>query len=175
MKKSFRQTAGYFAAAAIIFSAIIVFTACFGNTTKTQEASGSSSIDFTLPGLDGNSVTLSSLKGNVVVINFWATWCPPCKAEIPDFIEVYGSYSGGGVKFLGISSEDITLLAGFVENYGINYPVLIDETGSVFKAYGVQAIPQTFIVNPEGELVFEQVGMLSKSQLISAIDGALGK
>jgi peroxiredoxin len=173
MKKNIRQTAAYFTAAAIVFSVIILFTGCIGNTGKNPDASGSNSPDFTLLDLEGNTVTLSSLKGNVVVINFWATWCPPCKAEIPDFIEVYDSYNGKGVEFLGISSEDITLLAGFAEDYGINYPVLIDETGVVFKAYGVQAIPQTFIVNQEGEVVFEQVGMMSKSQLIAAIESAL--
>jgi len=173
MKKNIRKTAGFFAAAVIIFAAIIAFTGCIGNTGKTTQASESGSPDFTLPDLKGNQVTLSSLRGNVVVINFWATWCPPCKAEIPDFIEVYDMYSSRGVEFLGISAEDKNLLEGFAEDYGINYPVLIDETGSVFQAYGVSAIPQTYIVNRKGEIVFKQTGMMSKSQLSSAIDSAL--
>jgi len=161
----------------LVLSAAFLLMGCLKSGDNPGNASGSqpAAKDFTLNDLAGGTVTLSSLKGKVVVLNFWATWCPPCKAEIPDFIEVFDEYKDENVMFLGISSEEAGVLRSFSGIYGINYPVLIDKSGNVFSEWKVTAIPQTFILNAGGEIVFESLGMVSKSQLVSAIDKALGQ
>ena len=130
-------------------------------------------LDFTLNTLEGNEITLSGLKGKVVVLNFWATWCPPCKAEIPDFIEVYSQYKDKGVEFLGVSSEQPSIVSDFAKNFGINYPILIDQSGKVFSAWGINSIPTTFIIDSESNIVYGQVGMMTKEKLTIAIEQVL--
>ncbi len=130
--------------------------------------------DFTLTDLDGNEVSLHDYKGKIVVLNFWATWCPPCQAEIPDFVEVYDDYKDKGVQFFGISDDFDKSLQAFEQQYKINYPTLLDGTpDKVFAEWGIDAIPHTFILDENGKIVFDQLGMMSKDQLVSAIEAAL--
>jgi cytochrome c biogenesis protein CcmG/thiol:disulfide interchange protein DsbE len=146
---------------------LFIFTGCCSLTD-----SGRSSGDFTLKDVNGNEVSLSEYRGEVVVLNFWATWCPPCREEIPDFIEVYDNYKDRGVQFLGVSSEDVNTLKDFISNYGINYTVLVDNEG-VGDDWGIDAIPTTFIIDREGQVVFKTVGMMTRDQLENAIEDAI--
>ena len=128
--------------------------------------------DFKLMDLDGNEMSLSDFAGKIVVLNFWATWCSPCRVEIPYFIEVYNKYKDKGVQFIGVSNEDASTLRSFAEDYNINYPILIDNAG-VIEEWGIRAIPTTFILNKDGKVIFKNIGMMTREQLENNIEDAL--
>ncbi|MFQ6604978.1 MAG: peroxiredoxin family protein [Fidelibacterota bacterium] len=126
--------------------------------------------DFTLADVNGEWVSLSDFKGKVVLLNFWGTWCAPCRREIPDFIKLYDKYNGDGLEIVGItlssgSAEDI---ARFMADWNMNYTILTDikgnETQIVTQNYGqatgrpINGIPTTFIINRQGEIVKAYVG-----------------
>jgi peroxiredoxin len=144
--------------------------------TETAGAQVTYSNDFTLYDLDKNKVSMHDYKGKIVVLNFWATWCPPCQAEIPDFVAVWETYRSKNIQFFGISDDDVNSLADFVKQHKISYPTLIDGSSDrIMQAWGIDAIPHTFILGENGEFVFGQLGMMSKEQLVNALEDALNK
>jgi peroxiredoxin len=130
---------------------------CVCGTKNGAQTQNTNSRDFTLTSLDGEEYTLSALKGNVVFIDFWTTWCPPCRNSIPVLISLYDKYHDQGFIVLGISNESASVLEQFRDEYQMNYPVLVDDK-NVMQTYGVQSIPNMFIFNKEGELAKHQVG-----------------
>jgi len=132
--------------------------------------------DFNLTDLNGKQVTLGSLKGKVVVLNFWASWCPPCKREIPDFIKTYEKFKDKGFVIVGIAvsskPDDVKAL---VKQYNITYPVAM-ASGTVEQDYGpVTAVPTTFIIDKNGNLVpgGKRIGMFSEGELEKVIEPLL--
>ncbi len=131
--------------------------------------------DFTLPDLDGKRYRLSDLKGKVVVINFWATWCPPCRKEIPDLRWIYDEYKDQGVEILGISLDQIdkSQIKKFVKDFKVNYPILHgtqSEHSKILNAYQAgQFLPTTFIIDREGVIRDVLVGMRTKDQFLTSI------
>jgi len=113
---------------------------------------------------DGRTLSLESLKGKIVVINFWATWCPPCRAEIPAFLSIYNKYKRKGLEIVGISLDQKgwDVITPFIKKYKITYPIVLDD-GSVANEYGnIRSIPTTILVNKKGIIVKSHIGSLSE-------------
>lgn len=152
-----------------VVAAILLFSSSAGLFEEDQ--SGRRAADFTLQSTSGETVGLSDLKGKTVVVNFMATWCPSCREEIPELAQLDQEY-GDDVVILSISNEDPATLQEFKENRGAGWTFLVDQQGRVFQEYGVSAIPNNFVVNPEGDIVYHRVGKVSAEELRGAIEGA---
>jgi len=127
---------------------------------------GSVAVDFQLPDLDSQEVSLSDYRGSIVLINFWATWCPPCRSEIPDIEAAYQARRDDGLVVLGVSVEQAPVhVASFVEAMGMSYPVLLDETGAVSRTYRVPGLPLSVFLDREGVIQVRHVGQLTSVQL----------
>ena len=130
--------------------------------------------DFTLPTMDGDDLTLSDLRGKVVVLNFWATWCAPCRYEIPYFIRLQEKYRED-VAFVGISvdKEGWEVVRPFAEEYGVNYPLLLDD-GIVSEEYGgAYVLPTTFVLDRDGNIVVFAPGMVHEEDLTEVLEMVL--
>jgi peroxiredoxin len=142
---------------------------------ETGGSSGSAP-EFSLAAVGGGSKSLADYKGKVVMLNFWATWCGPCKREIPDFIAMQDTYRDKGFEIIGVSLDDPTAMsqvAQFVEQQGINYDIVYGDS-KIAQAYGgVQSIPTTFLINRKGEIVSSQVGLQTKEAWETAIEALL--
>lgn len=124
--------------------------------------------DFSLKDLNGNQLSLSDFEGKVLFMNFWATWCPPCRAEIPDFIKVYDDYKDMGLAILGISVDRIAeeKVGEFAARQKMNYPVAM-ATQKLFKDYPApQYIPTTLVIDAMGKIRYKKVGVMTKQELI---------
>ena len=123
--------------------------------------------DFTLQALNDSSYTLSKMEGKVVLINFWATWCGPCRMEIPEFNELHKSYHEKGLEILGISvSDNKKQLKNFTKSFAVNYPLLYGgtrEMNKIMKDYGgVYAVPSSFLIDKKGKIVWKYPGAILK-------------
>lgn len=134
--------------------------------------------DFTVTDRDGNAMTLSNLYGRPIVLNFWASWCPPCKAEMPDFEEAYHKW-GDKVVFVMVNMTDgrqetVDTANQFIASAGYTFPVYFDTWGEAANAYRAYSIPATYCIDSSGAIVFSHVGMLDGAALESAISSLVG-
>ena len=135
---------------------------------------GRTAPNFTLPRLDGPPVTLSKLRGQVVVINFWASWCVECKVEQAALDQTWQQFQDSGVVLLGVNFEDETAAArGYVRTADVTYPVVEDTDSSTALAYGLRGVPETFIVNRSGRIVNRIIGPVDATALTSEINSTL--
>ena len=120
--------------------------------------------DFTLSDPQGKPWHLQDLRGKVVLVNFWATWCPPCRKEMPDLQALYDKYMDQGFVVLSISDEESAKVAPFIAAQKISYPVLLDPASKVHELYQVEGIPKSFVYDREGKLVAQSIDMRTRSQ-----------
>jgi thiol-disulfide isomerase/thioredoxin len=114
--------------------------------------------DFTLPLLDGGAVRLHGLK-SLVLLNFWATWCPPCREEIPSLEALYQRFRDAGLGFVAVDiQEHQDTVAAFVKEFGMSFPVALDARGEVSMRYGIQSIPTTLLIDGDGNVIASAIG-----------------
>lgn len=128
--------------------------------------------DFTLKDLNHQSWTLSKLRGKIVLVNFWATWCPPCRTEMPALDAIYSHYQNEGLVILSISAEDAFTVNSFLQGRDYHPPVLIDSDGKVNKQFHVTGIPKTFVFNREGKLVGVAIDQSTQKQFLTLLGQA---
>lgn len=115
--------------------------------------------DFTLPALSGEKLTLSAYKGKVVFLNFWATWCPPCRAEMPSMERLYAKMKDKGFEILAVNlQEEPKVVKEFLTKNKLTFPVVLDANGKIGSVYGVRGIPTTYLIDKEGFIVGGMVG-----------------
>lgn len=152
---------------------------------NTTPLNGKTAPAFTLQDLSGNKVSLASFKGHPLVVDFWATWCAPCKVEIPWFEKLHDEYASQGLEILGVSSDDLDKndpaklftekrdIADFAKQMHMNYPVLLDGA-SVEDAYQLEAYPTTFYIDRNGKVVAATVGLVPRDLIEEDIKKAIG-
>ncbi|GEM_PF-495688 len=162
-------------AAAMLFFGFHMARRSDGASTSLALTKSAPAPDFTLQSLDGKSVRLSDLRGKAVLLNFWATWCSPCKIEMPWFIELQKQYGSQGLQIVGVAMDDSSKedIAKFASDMGVNYPVLLGKE-AVGDAYGgVPALPETFFIGRDGKIVDKIIGLKGKAEIEDAIKKAL--
>jgi thiol-disulfide isomerase/thioredoxin len=138
---------------------------------------GDKAPDFALKSVDGKTVKLSDFKGKVVIIDFWATWCPPCRRGIPDLVDIQKEFKKQ-VVIIGISLDrDKTIkdVPDFVKNYGINYPVVYGDDQVTIDYGGIRSIPTSFVIDKKGNVVDSHIGLVDKDVFVKKIKELLKK
>lgn len=132
--------------------------------------------DFTLTLFDGTDLRLSDLRGKVVMIDFWGSWCPPCRSEAPALQQVYLEYEGMPVEFVGVDIWDTEKDArAYIDRFGITFPAGLDEKGFIAVEYGVKGLPEKFFVTPEGIISRKFIGPMKADKLREILDEAIEK
>jgi len=165
---------------AMVISIMLVFgiqKARHTSSTKVNALQGKLAPDFALDSLDGKTLKLSDYRGKAVLLNFWATWCEPCKIEMPWFVDLQKKYGPQGLQVIGIAMDDAPPkdIAEFAQKMNVNYPIVIgkEEVGTQYG--GVQYLPSTFYITRDGKILDRVFGLVSRSEIESNVQKALGQ
>lgn len=166
------------AAALVVVVAFVYFSAAGNNGRALGPASlaGSSAQSFEVQSLSGTRVSLHTYRGKIVVLNLWASWCPPCRAEMPDLQRLYSAYRKQNLVVLGVNQgESIEQARTFARALGIHFPILVDQAQQYGRVYAALGMPTTFIIRPDGTVYRGFDGALSYGQMVAAVRPLLGK
>lgn len=156
---------------AVVISIMLVFgiqksrhTTPLGGPNKMQ---GQPAPDFSLASLDGKTVKLSDFRGKAVLLNFWATWCEPCKIEMPWFVELQRQYGPQGLQVLGVAMDDTSPkdISEFAQKMGVNYPIAMGKEAVGEQYGGIPYLPSTFYISRDGKVVDRVFGLVSRSEI----------
>jgi thiol-disulfide isomerase/thioredoxin len=161
-------------AAAIIAASVLLWRQLAVDSTQAARNTDSAPLlALTLPDAAGKQETLAQWKGKVLIVNFWATWCEPCKEEMPRFIKLQDEYGAKGLQFVGVAIDQADKVRAFAKDIGLNYPTLVGGYGAIelSKTLGnnVGALPFTVVLDRAGAVVHTQLGPLKDQQLLSII------
>jgi thiol-disulfide isomerase/thioredoxin len=141
--------------------------------STTEQTSPAPLPDFNLPDVSGKSHSISEWQGKILIINFWATWCPPCLEEIPEFIALQEQYSSKGLQFIGIAIDDQDSVEEYLASIKINYPMLIGSITGIALAHqlgnSVDTVPFTLVVDRQGQIIYRHPGVFSREQITEII------
>jgi thiol-disulfide isomerase/thioredoxin len=164
-----------------VVAAMLITAARIARNNRTNgpangQLIGSVAPDFDLKTLDGKTMKLSDLRGKAVLLNFWATYCGPCKVEMPWFVELQKQYGPDGFQIVGVANDDASPdeIAKFAKDLGVNYPILIGQD-PVSDTYKVSVLPTTYFVDRSGKLIAREFGLQSRSVFVDHIKKALGQ
>ena len=162
--------------AAMLFAGIRIARNNRANGSAKGQLIGNLAPDFELQTLDGKNLKLSDLRGKAVLLNFWATYCAPCKIEMPWFVELQKEYGPQGFQIVGVANDDASTedIAKFAKEMGINYPILIGKD-SVSDSYKVSVLPTTFFLDRDGKLIAREFGLVSRSVFVDHIKKAMSQ
>lgn len=159
----------------LVCAAALGLAACSDTAPEGEGADGESAAelapDFTLPTLDGGTVTLSELRGKTVIIDFWATWCPPCEYQVPELNAFYEAHQGEPVEVLGISvdTEGPEAVSTWTTKHGVQYPILLGDE-ELARQFGALGFPTLVIVMPDGTIHSRHVGLIERADLEEALE-----
>ncbi len=135
----------------------------------SDEADVRGLLQASMPDLAGKQVSIAQWKGKVLVVNFWATWCAPCREEIPDFVKLHHEFGSKGAQFVGIAADQADKVTQFANEFGIDYPLLIGNAGALELARRVgnktSSLPFTVVIDRNGKIVYRQLGILKPAKL----------
>lgn len=134
--------------------------------------------DFRLEQLGGGQVSLSEYRGKVVLVNFWATWCPPCVREIPALVRIHEQYRDQGFVILGVNTtyqDDEAKVQQFVQDNNIQFPILLEKEATVGSEYGARLMPSSYLIDQNGQIVYAHVGQIDEQSVAERVQALLGK
>jgi len=138
---------------------LLFTTTLFAEQTLTQLPDKPDAPDFSLADMDGEMHSLMSYRGKPVIINFWATWCPPCRAELPSMNRGWEKVKDEGIEMLAINvGEDEDTIFKFTADYPIDFQVLLDKSGDAINHWPINGLPTTFVIDPDGKLAYRAIG-----------------
>ena len=159
---------------ALLVLGFLAYGLLSGPSTAFQP--GSPVPGFQLTALDGTAMHLAEQRGSVVVLNFFASWCAPCREEAAGLESVWRDYQLQGVQFYGIAYKDAeSKVQVFLDEFGITYPIAVEPGNRTARAYGVTGVPETFVVDQDGLLVKHYIGPVSQAQLGAVLDSLVGQ